>query len=228
MHDPISLEKGTDPRVSPHTIPPLEAVDGETAAAIRDVFHATKKKATAIILLDTSGSMQGEKIENAVAGTAVFLDVLAKDDEVYIYTFDSQVNILRPGGRNGEVGEQLTQVLQEVEADGTTKLYDAVCLGVERMNQLSSADEAAGERRLYGVVVLSDGDDTMSDRSEEEMFACLPSGEDVEGVKVFTIAYGEDADEELLAQIAKRTNGVFFTGDPESIEYVYRAIAAEQ
>jgi Ca-activated chloride channel family protein len=228
MHDPISFEYGTDPRVSPHTIPPLAEVDGDTAAAIRDVFHATKKKATVIVLLDTSSSMSGEKIENAVAGTAVFLSALGKDDEATIYTFDSQINLLRPAGRAGEVGERLTLVLQDVEAGGSTKLYDAVCEGVGRINRQWHADEAAGERRLYGVVVLSDGDDTASDRNEQEMFSCLPSGEDVEGVKVFTIAYGKRADEELLASIAERTNGGFFAGDPESIEYVYRAIAAEQ
>jgi Ca-activated chloride channel family protein len=228
LHDPISLEYGTDPRVSPHTIPPLEVVDGETAAAIRDVFHATKKKATVIVLLDTSSSMMGGKIENAVAGTIVFLNELAKDDEVVIYTFASEVTMMRPAGRVGEVGERLTPVLQSLRAQGNTRLYEAVCQGVEHTDRLWQADETAGERRLYGVVVLSDGDDTASDRSQEEMFDCLPTGEDVEGVKVFTIAYGSDADEELLTRIAERTNGRFFTGDPESIEYVYRAIAAEQ
>jgi Ca-activated chloride channel family protein len=60
------------------------------------------------------------------------------------------------------------------------------------------------------------------------MFRCLPSGEDVQGVKVFTIAYGDDADEDLLLRVANRTNGKSFTGDPETISWVYKAIAAEQ
>ena len=60
------------------------------------------------------------------------------------------------------------------------------------------------------------------------MFNCLPSGEDVEGIKVFTIAYGDDADEELLQRIAERTNGRAFVGDPETIEQVYLAISTEQ
>jgi Ca-activated chloride channel family protein len=81
---------------------------------------------------------------------------------------------------------------------------------------------------LYGIVVLSDGEDTNSDRTEGDMFGCLPSGEDVEGVKVFTIAYGSDADGELLLRVANRTNGKAYTGDPATIEEVYTAISFEQ
>ncbi len=47
-------------------------------------------------------------------------------------------------------------------------------------------------------------------------------------VKVFTIAYGEDADEDLLLRIANRTNGKAFAGDPASLEQIYLAISAEQ
>ncbi len=60
------------------------------------------------------------------------------------------------------------------------------------------------------------------------MFSCLPSGESVEGTKIFTIAYGADADADLMLRIANRTNGKTFKGDPESIESIYNAISAEQ
>ena len=50
----------------------------------------------------------------------------------------------------------------------------------------------------------------------------------MQGVKVFTIAYGSDADKDLLLRIANRTNGKTFSGEPETIEKVYTAISAEQ
>ena len=50
----------------------------------------------------------------------------------------------------------------------------------------------------------------------------------IAALKVFTIAYGEDADQDLLLRIANRTNGKLFTGDPATIETVYLAISAEQ
>jgi hypothetical protein len=60
------------------------------------------------------------------------------------------------------------------------------------------------------------------------MFACLPSGETAEGVKIFTIAYGEDADNNLLERIANRTNGKFFESNPDDIQEVLLDILYEQ
>ncbi len=228
LHAPISLDKGTDPRVSPQTVLPLAPVSGDTAAAIRDVFHLTKKKATVAILLDTSNSMTGDKIKNAVEATVGFLKGLAKDDRVTIYTFSDGVAELKPSGRVGDVVEPLSQTLSGLYSGGNTALYDSICQAVESMTKARETDTAAGDRRLYGVVVLSDGDDTNSSKTESQMFGCLPSGEDVEGIKVFTIAYGDSANKDLLLRIANRTNGKTFAGDPATIAQVYLSISAEQ
>ena len=229
LHAPVALESGTDPRVTRLTVPALESPSAEVAEAVKDVFHNTKKKATIVILLDTSSSMEGDKISNAVASTISFIGRLDLQDEVQLFAFggDAQVTLLG-GGRAGDVVEELTQVLSGLYADGNTPLYDAVCEAAALVGQLQTADEASSERRLYGIVLLSDGQDTASDRSENQMFACLPSGENVEGVKIFTIAYGTDADADLMLRIANRTNGKTFTGDPASIESIYNAISAEQ
>ena len=105
-------------------------------------------------------------------------------------------------------------------------MNDALCAGVSTAEADRKADRAAGVQRLYGVVLLSDGQENKS--KQWDVFACLPTGEDVEGVKVFTIAYGSDADANLLKKIAERTNGKTFKGDPKTIEQVYLAISAEQ
>lgn len=65
-------------------------------------------------------------------------------------------------------------------------------------------------------------------RCTQEMFDCLPSGETPEEAKIFTIAYGNNADEALLGEIAHRTNGRFYTSDPENISDVYLQISFEQ
>ena len=49
----------------------------------------------------------------------------------------------------------------------------------------------------------------------------------MEGVKVFTIAYGEDADAKLFKQIAEAHQRQDLTVDPSTIEQVYLAISAE-
>lgn len=228
LHCPICLEGGTDPRINRQTAP-LETVSGETKAAIIDVFKETKKKATVAVLLDASRSMEGDKIKNAVAGAVEFLDRLDHDDEIYAYKFNDTVTRLQPEGRVSDAGETLRGVLSGLYAEGNTALYDAVCTATTRIGNLRVEDEAAGEPRLYGIVLLSDGQDTKSTKTENDMFStCLPTGEDVRGVKVYTIAYGDDADKDLLLRIANRTNGKTYAGNPENIRQIYLEISAEQ
>lgn len=229
LGDPFTLANGTDPSVTPDTVHALASPSGAVSAAVKDVFHQVKKKATVILVLDTSSSMATEnKIKDATEATANFLDRLERDDEIIVFTFGDEVNQLQPSGRAGDVVDQLSQTVQTLFADGSTRLYDAICAAASDMVELQVSDQSDGEQRLYGIVVLSDGDDTVSEKTESDMYNCLPSGEDVEGIKVFTIAYGEEANEVLLTKIANRTNGGSFAGDPDTIEDVYVAISAEQ
>jgi Ca-activated chloride channel family protein len=172
--------------------------------------------------------MEGDKIRTAVEATSSFLKRLEKDDEVFVIPFADQPTELQPSGRAGDVAEELSSSVLSLYAEGGTSLYDAVCAAAKKVAELQAEHSAAGDKRLYGIVVLSDGQDTASAGTENDMFGCLPSGEDVEGVKVFTIAYGDDADTDLLKRIANRTNGKSFSGDPDTIERVYTAISAEQ
>jgi Ca-activated chloride channel family protein len=78
-------------------------------------------------------------------------------------------------------------------------------------------------------VLLSDGEDTVGDVTENQMFAtCLPANAEADGVKIFPIAFGENADETVLARMATVTGGLMFTADPASISNVYLSISAEQ
>jgi Ca-activated chloride channel family protein len=96
------------------------------------------------------------------------------------------------------------------------------------MNRMREEDQKAGEARLYGIVLLSDGKDTRSQRTLNEMLDCLPTGNEVEGVKIYPIAYGDAADKTLLTRIANRTNGRFYVATPENIKQIYLQISAEQ
>jgi len=228
LRQPLSLENGTDTSKNPDNVPPLESVSGQTTDAIEQIFLQTKKPATVVILVDTSGSMAGNKIDGARQGMITLINSLQPDDRVAVYSFESSINEVGPAGRVGDVAQTLTDNVGQLKARGDTRLHDAVCQAVEQANNLQTAGETASEKRLYGIVLLSDGQDTASQLSEPQLFDCLPTGETAEGVKIFTIAYGDGADEELLERIAVQTNGRFYTGDPENIEEVYRNISFEQ
>ena len=63
--------------------------------------------------------------------------------------------------------------------------------------------------------------------SRNEWYSCPPVKMS-KAPKIFTIAYGEDADADLMLRIANRTNGQTFTGNPENIDRIYNSISAEQ
>lgn len=229
LHAPISLESGTDPRINRASVPALQSPSADVAAAVKDVFHQTKKKASIIMLLDTSGSMDGDKIRNAVASSVNFVQRLDTRDEIFVLGFGGSAGVVDLGGGvAGDVSETLAKSLNGLYASGKTPLYDSVCAAMDKVTEIQTAHLANNENRLYGIVLLSDGMDTASTNSQNQMFNCLPSGESAEGTKVFTIAYGADADADLMLRIANRTNGKTFTGDPASIEAIYNAISAEQ
>ncbi|HVF26427.1 MAG TPA: VWA domain-containing protein [Anaerolineales bacterium] len=229
LHAPLTLEDGTDPRVTTDTVPALQSPSAEVSSAVKDVFHQTKKKATIVLLLDISGSMEGDKMKSAISSSVTFVERLDPNDEINLMVFggDGEVYELG-GGRAGDIGEELTKTLNGLFANGNTPLYDGVCSAAQKMEALKAEHETNNEKRLYGIVVLSDGQDTSSGNTQNQMFNCLPSGESVEGTKVFTIAFGDDADADLMLRIANRTNGKTFKGDPSSIESIYNAISAEQ
>lgn len=229
LRPPIDRAHGVDPAMTPATVPSLPSVSGETTDAIIDLFYQTKRPATLVVLLDTSQSMEGEKLNRALSATQRFLDFLERDDEVIIYRFGDDVVNLEPAGRVGEVKESLRGTVGSLFAEGNTVLYDAICEGMETLQEQIAEDEATEEPHLYGIVLLSDGQDTNSEYSESEMmYNCLPATEAMTGIKVFTIAYGEDADEQLLTRIANRTNANSYTADPATIEAIYEQIAFEQ
>jgi len=229
LHDPMTLAYGTDPTVTPAKIPALPSPSAALSEAIIDQFLLSKRKATVIVVLDVSGSMEGEKIKSARQATAEFLSRLHPDDRVALMAFADSVSTLAEPSRVGDVSESLASRVSTLLANGNTALHDAVCQATEMANQLQAADEAAGESRLYGVVLLSDGEDTVGKPSSGQMFAtCLPANPEANGVKVFPIAFGDDADTQTLERIASVTGGSLYSANPASIQNVYLSISAEQ
>ncbi|MCA9837177.1 MAG: VWA domain-containing protein [Trueperaceae bacterium] len=229
LHEPMTLENGTDPRVSPATVRALPSPNAAISEAVIDIFKLNKRKATILIVFDVSGSMEGDRIRTARTATADFLRRLDANDEVGMIVFNDRLTLLEPPQRAGDVTESLASRVSGLVADGATNLYGAVCQATSLISQLQQEDEAAGEKRLYGVVLLSDGEDTVESLTENQMFAtCLPSQAEADGVKIYPIAFGEGADQDVLSRIAKVTAGQLFTADPSSISNIYLSISAEQ
>jgi Ca-activated chloride channel family protein len=229
LHAPLDLTNGTDPKASPQTIPALPSPTTEISNAIIDIFQLNKRKATIMLVLDVSGSMEGDKIKAARESTVEFLSRLDANDEVGVMIFSDEPTMLSEPTRTGDVAEGLNQRVSGLLANGNTALYEAVCDAAKAITVLQDEDTAAGESRLYGIVLLSDGEDTVGRVTENQMFAtCLPANAEADGIKIFPIAFGSEADTDVLARLASVSGGRLFTADPASINNVYISISAEQ
>ncbi len=112
---------------------------------------------TAVLLLDTSWSMRGERLETALEGAAVFLEGLRRLDEAALTLFADRRVRSTDFTRHGA---DLTRDLGAVEAGGGTALNDYVYYALRLL-------EARQGRRV--VIVLSDGVDTGSVLDAEDV-----------------------------------------------------------
>lgn len=225
---PLDAANGANPNVTAQNSPNLEYPNDETVTHILDVFHQVKKKATVILIVDTSGSMLGEKLKGALDGANSFLQQMEPDERVIVIAFSSTVKELNTLGRVGDVREELSQRVAGLYAQGSTALHQVVITALDRMDEIQKEDVANGENRLYGIVLLTDGKNEISGGpSEADLLSKLPSGDQPGGVKLFTISYGADANKDLMKTLANRTNGKMFEGNPQNIRSVYLSISSE-
>ena len=225
---PLDQANGASPNVTAKNSPNLEYPSEEAVTHILDVFHQVKKQASVILIIDTSGSMTGDKLKGAVDGAISFVDQMESEERVSVITFYDKITELSPLDRVGDVRESLKQKIAGVYAGGGTALHQVVMLALDKMAAIQAEDAAKGENRLYGIVLLTDGKNEVSGGpSEADLLSRLPSGDQPGGVKLFTISYGEDANKDLMKTLANRTNGKNFEGNPQNIRSVYLSISAE-
>ena len=115
-------------------------------------FNAERVPVSLGIVLDTSGSMDGEKMFAAKQALERFLYLLSDpEDEVFLYRFDNSPQLVEGWTRDKRrVGE----ALRRIKPDGGTALYDAVSDAVHLAQQ--------GRNKKKAVVIISDGNDTSS------------------------------------------------------------------
>ena len=235
---PIALELGVDPN-QPTTI--LEVPDPDVIAAVQASWQFVKKQADVLLVIDTSGSMQGDKIDQAKLAASAFLDKMPAQNRVGLVTFDSQTRVLDfntnalvyldensrtsvealvsfEGGQN-----QIRTQINALEANGDTSLYDAIQQSIDLLKQ-SRQDK---DDRIQAIVVLSDGQDTSSQTSLQSVVELIGiNKEEHNPVIVIPVAYGGDADINALNAIARASATKVQSGDPENIQKVLEIIGS--
>jgi Ca-activated chloride channel homolog len=216
----VIAENGVDPR-QPQRV--LSLPEPKVLARIKSAWRADRKPANVMMVFDNSASMAEEnKLEQAKAGLKGFFRESAGQDRVGLIKFSSEITQLVPIGPMRGNRAKLIAAAEDILPEEDTRVRDATMAGVE-------AVEAELDREaINAVVVLTDGQDTASDRSGYDVIKALEQqGRRESGqIRVFTIAYGRDANKSELAKYAAASGGKSYEGGTDDIASVYQSISS--
>lgn len=152
-----------------------------------------------ILVIDTSGSMEGAKILQARASALYLLRNLRPVDRVNVLTFSSSVIPFADGpvAATAENLARLETFVSGIRAEGGTAIADAL---------KAALDVRAVEGRARTVVFLTDGLPTVGETDPAAIVRIARAGRQ-SGLRVFPFGVGYDVNGGLLSGVAEATRG---------------------
>ncbi len=152
-----------------------------------------------IFVVDTSGSMRGEKIEQARAAMEYCLDHLHRGDRFNVITFGTEVLPFRDDLVELTPATQTAarEFVENIAAHGQTNIAGALAKAL-------TGKAAPGRERI--MIFLTDGAPTVGERSPEKILEQARKA-NTAGTKIFVMGVGNDVNAHLLDLLAEATDG---------------------
>ncbi len=167
-----------------------------------------------LLLIDVSGSMEGEPLAQARSAAASFIDGLLPKDTAAVVPFADAAPATASFTGDRAV---LLSGIDSLAASGGTALHDAVVGGI------ALAKTAPSERRA--IVLLTDGKDSGSVSTHTREQAIDEAAQ--AGIPIFTIGLGADADTDLLRDLAAKGGGQFYRAPaPSDVPAIFDALSS--
>ena len=189
-------------------------------------FTKTQLPIALAMLIDTSASMD-ENMAIAQEAAIGFSQRLRPEDLAEIVDFDSRVNILQTFTNDAV---ELEQAIQQTSAGGSTSLYNAIYIS---LRELSKAPLQRADVRREAIIVLSDGEDTSSLVTFDEVLEQAKRSE----TAIYSIGLQSDDSRSrvgfreadfVLRQLAQETGGrAFFPNEVDELPKIYQDISDE-
>jgi len=150
-----------------------------------------------VFVLDTSGSMAGEKLSQAKKALLFCVENLNAGDRFEIIRFSTEaetlfgnLNPFTPGNRN-----KAREFIKELRAIGGTNIYDALNLALNRKEK---------KERPYLVIFLTDGKPTIGETNEDMLLKKIKRN-NIGQTRIFTFGIGNEINTHLLDKITEMT-----------------------
>ncbi len=182
---------------------------GKTLADVTDKVALT-------VVIDRSGSMQGNKISDVRAGLHELVARLPKDTLVSLVSFSSQVTTdVQPLVASDAQKATLDQAIDALQAAGGTNLHGGLEAGI------GHCKKASKDYQFRHVLLLSDGVPTEGNTDKPQIEA-LATAAAAAGCTVSSVGVGYDFDLPLMTHIAQKGNGTaWFVQDAAHAKEVF-------
>lgn len=181
--------------------------------SVASVSLAAEKPAgvDAVLLMDSSGSMaKNDPHKLRVPAAKLFMSLLGQEDRIGLISFsDNGYPVLHLTAPTDDASPRILAAADKVSSKGVyTNLYAALNKGVEML----AREGQAGQEKM--LILMSDGKMDVGDSDEDWQLTqrlqdeLLKTVED-RRIKVYTIAFTEASDVELLQEIAHRSGALF-------------------
>jgi Ca-activated chloride channel family protein len=164
------------------------------------------------LVLDKSGSMEGQKIKNLREAAKNVIDLLDVSDYVSIIAFSDQVYTIAPSTM-ASTKDDLKREIDRIRDGGGTAMSGGIRRGLRELEKNLTPD------RLNRMLLLTDGQ-TFGDEDQ-----CQKLGAEMgpKGVVIQALGLGEDWNEDLLDQVAEASGGkADFIETPEEINAFFQ------
>ncbi len=164
------------------------------------------------LIIDRSGSMQGQKLSDAKTAANTFVDEMAANDKGTIISFASDVMVNQSFTTNKGL---LHNAINSLSSGGGTNLYDAIVEGVNQCNTQSGRK---------AIIALTDGNASIFTYTLDQCIAQAVNA----GLPVYTIGLGSGAIESDLRKIADETGGQYYYAPTSAeLESIYQQISQQ-
>lgn len=152
------------------------------------------------LVIDRSGSMDGERIEKARDAAILAVNMLNENDTISVIAYDTDAKLVVPSMKVQDKNKIISQIKEEIVAKGSTALFAGVSLGIKEVEKFLSKNQ------VNRVILLSDGQANVGPDSPKELGE-LGRLAAKQGIAVTTIGLGEGYNEDLMVTLANYSDG---------------------
>lgn len=151
------------------------------------------------VVLDRSGSMNGDKLEKAKEAAIEALRRLDHRDLFSLVIYDHTVETVVPA-QSAANSEWIEARIRQIRSGGNTALFAGVSQGAAEVRKNVEG------RYVHRIILLSDGLANVGPSSPEDL-GRLGAGLVKEGISVTTVGVGSDYNEDLMARLSQNSDG---------------------